>query len=158
MSLTSVLLAELHVQRRHVLAAINGVSLEQLHRPVSPTTWSPIAVVNHLALDVERWWFSAVVGNDPSAWEYFTDNPEGGWQVDPNVNVLELYKAESDKSDAIIRASNLNDYPPTWPSKMGPRQTVGQILAHVIGETATHAGHLDIVRESIDGHLHLVLE
>jgi hypothetical protein len=27
-----------------------------------------------------------------------------------------------------------------------------QVLVHVIAETAQHAGHADILRESIDGH------
>jgi len=30
-------------------------------------------------------------------------------------------------------------------------------VLHVIAETATHAGHLDAVRELIDGRRHLVM-
>jgi hypothetical protein len=34
---------------------------------------------------------------------------------------------------------------------------LGDVLMHVIGETATHAGHLDAARELIDGRQWLVL-
>jgi hypothetical protein len=33
----------------------------------------------------------------------------------------------------------------------GARWTARQVLLHVIGETAQHAGHADIIRESLDG-------
>ncbi|MDI3194436.1 DUF664 domain-containing protein [Pseudarthrobacter sp. AL07] len=33
-----------------------------------------------------------------------------------------------------------------------------EILFRVLAETSVHAGHLDIVRELIDGHQNLVVE
>jgi hypothetical protein len=33
----------------------------------------------------------------------------------------------------------------------GTRWTARRVLLHVIGETAQHAGHADIIRESLDG-------
>ncbi|WP_329064249.1 mycothiol transferase [Amycolatopsis sp. NBC_01480] len=44
-----------------------------------------------------------------------------------------------------------------WPDFHGPARTAGETVLHVV-ETATHAGHVDIVREAIDGHQHLVLD
>jgi hypothetical protein len=38
-----------------------------------------------------------------------------------------------------------------------PEQQLRQTILHVIAETATHAGHLDAVRELIDGRTWLVL-
>jgi len=38
-----------------------------------------------------------------------------------------------------------------------PEQQLRQTILHVITETATHAGHLDAVRELIDGRTWLVL-
>ncbi|MCY1675646.1 DUF664 domain-containing protein [Pseudarthrobacter sp. SL88] len=31
-----------------------------------------------------------------------------------------------------------------------------EVLVRVLAETSVHAGHLDIVRELIDGHQHIV--
>ena len=39
---------------------------------------------------------------------------------------------------------------PWWPAEEPP-VTLHQILVHVIAETYRHAGHADIVRETIDG-------
>jgi hypothetical protein len=40
-------------QREHVLGILDGLSEEQLRRPVLPTGWSCLGLVRHLALDVE---------------------------------------------------------------------------------------------------------
>lgn len=47
--------------RRHVLLALDGLADEQLRRPVLPSGWTCLGLVRHLALDVERFWFRAVV-------------------------------------------------------------------------------------------------
>ena len=46
----------------------------------------------------------------------------------------------------------------SWPDFLGSRETAEEIVLHVITETATHAGQLDVVRESIDGKTWLVLD
>jgi hypothetical protein len=35
--------------------------------------------------------------------------------------------------------------------------TTGEVILHVVVETATHAGHLDAVRELVDGRQWMVL-
>ena len=52
-------------QRNHVLGAIEGLSDEPLRRPVLPSGWSCLGMVQHLTLSVERLWFRAVVAGDP---------------------------------------------------------------------------------------------
>lgn len=152
------LLSELHNQRRHVLDTLSQLNETQLSTPVPPTTWAPIAAVHHLALDVERWWFSAIVTDDAEAWAYFDQNPGGAWSVPPGTDVFALYEAECARSDEIIGRSAPEDAAAKWPEFLGRPQTVQEILLHVITETATHAGQLDIVRESIDGKTWLVLD
>jgi Protein of unknown function (DUF664) len=157
-SRTSILLAELSTQRRHVCATLDGLSDTHRRTPIPPMTWAPIAVLHHLALDVERWWFQAIVADRASAWAYFEANPNGAWSVPDGTDVAALYDSESAASDAIISAVDLDAAPEAWPEFLGPTQSIGEILLHVISETATHAGQLDIVRELIDGHQHLVLD
>jgi hypothetical protein len=153
-----MLLAELQSQRRHVKATIDGLSETQWRSPMLPSSWAPIAAVHHLALDVERWWFHAIVVNDPTAFRYFESNPGGAWSVPESTDVAALYDSECAKSDAILDSVDLAGSPQAWPAFLGPARTVGEIVLHVIGETANHAGQLDVVRELIDGHQHLVLD
>ena len=62
--------------------------------------------------------------------------------------------------DAVITGTALDAPPVWWPSHifpdLPPRDLRNTILA-VITETASHAGHLDAVRELIDGRTWLVL-
>jgi hypothetical protein len=99
-----------------------------------------------------------VVANDARAWEYFDAHPGGAWSVPPGTDVAALYARECAASDLIITAADLDAVPAAWPAFLGQAQTVGEIVLHVIGETAAHAGQLDVVRELIDGHQHLVLD
>lgn len=149
---------KLRAQRHHVVTTLEGLSDAQLHTVVPPLTWAPIAALHHLALDVERWWFQAIVANDARALGYFEANPSGAWSVPERIDVFSLYESECEASDAIISAVDLDATPSTWPEFLGPKQTVGQIVLHVTVETATHAGQLDIVREMLDGRQYLVLD
>ncbi|RKT84726.1 Protein of unknown function [Saccharopolyspora antimicrobica] len=38
-----------------------------------------------------------------------------------------------------------------WDAEKGKRWTVRRVLLHIAAETAQHAGHADIIRETIDG-------
>ncbi|QNK83704.1 DUF664 domain-containing protein [Nakamurella sp. PAMC28650] len=55
------LLSHLNAQRHHVLGSLDGLSEADLRRPVLPSGWSCLGLVQHLALDVERFWFRALV-------------------------------------------------------------------------------------------------
>jgi hypothetical protein len=72
--------------------------------------------------------------------------------------VLELYEADCAASDAVIARTPPTGRPAWWPDGMGPVQSAREIVLHAVTETATHAGHLDIVRESLDGTRYLVLD
>jgi uncharacterized damage-inducible protein DinB len=153
----AALLSTLTGQREHVLGILEGLSEEALRRPVLPSGWTCLGLVNHLALDVERFWFRRVAAGEP------VDFPESAWQVGPDVppeTVFGLYRREIGRANAIISATSLDDAPARWPDELFPgfpaRALRGTIL-HVISETACHAGHLDAVRELIDGRTWLVL-
>jgi Protein of unknown function (DUF664) len=64
------------------------------------------------------------------------------------------------RANAFIAAMSLDSGPASWPEEIFPnwRMTdVREAIVHVITETACHAGHLDAVRELIDGRSWLVL-
>ncbi|WP_432546081.1 DinB family protein [Kineococcus sp. SYSU DK004] len=153
------LLDALRAQRAHVLAALDGLPEQALRRPVLPSGWTCLGLVQHLALDVERFWFRAVVaGEDVDLAE-----GDGAWRVPtgtPAAAVLDAYRAEAARSDAVVAATPLDAPPARWPADVFPglpRRGLRATVLHVLTETACHAGHLDAARELLDGHQHLVL-
>jgi uncharacterized damage-inducible protein DinB len=156
------LLAVLHGQRRHVLGIIEGLDDTALRRPVLPSGWSCLGLVQHLALDVERFWFRAVLTGDQDVVAAL-DEIDDAWQVPPDTpsaGVLDRYRAEIALSDAAV-TPRAADAPLTWwPQHLfgDPHlHTTRDVLLHVITETACHAGHLDAARELLDGRRWLVL-
>ena len=156
---SEALLSSLNDQREHVLGILEGLPTEALRRPVLPSGWTCLGLVQHLAVDVERFWFRHVVAGEP------LDDGEAAdaWQVTPDVPaeaVLGLYRQETELANAIIAATPPDAAPAWWPNELfgGWRlHDVREIILHVIAETACHAGHLDAVRELIDGQTWLIL-
>jgi uncharacterized damage-inducible protein DinB len=152
-----LLLSSLHDQRQHVLGILDDLPDEALRRPVLPSGWACVGLVNHLALDVERFWFRNVFFGEP------VEQPADAWTVGPEVpvpEVLDLYRSEIELADAIIASTPLDGPPINWPERWPDWRDADlrEAILHVITETATHAGHLDAVRELIDGKTWLVLD
>lgn len=149
----------LRAKRRHVVGALEGLAEADLRRGLLPPGWSPLGLVQHLALDVERFWFRAVLAGEDVALPIHAE----GWTLAPGATtaeVLDCYRTEADLGDAALAAAgNGAAEPRWWPADAGdpPYATAREILLHVLVETATHAGHLDVVRELLDGHQHLVM-
>jgi len=156
----AMLLATLDNQRDHVLGILEGLSEDDLARPILPSGWTCLGLVQHLALDVERWWFWQVM-----AGEAHLDEPaiENAWRVAPDTppaGVLEMYRREVERAKGVIGALPLDAEPKWWPDGLFGSwrlHNLRHIMLHVITETACHAGHLDAVRELIDGRTWLVL-
>ena len=155
----AALLAQLTAQRRHVVGILDGLDEETLRRPMLPSGWSCLGLLRHLALDVERFWFRAVVAGEQVPLE----EGDGGWRVSPDepvAAVFELYQDEIERADVIVRARSLDAVAAWWPDQIFPglpREPLRETVLHVMTETATHAGHLDVVRELVDGRQWMVL-
>jgi hypothetical protein len=159
---TERLLSSLNKARNHVLGILEGLSEEQLRRPVLPSGWSCLGMVRHLALDDEHYWFRCIVAGEPL--DFFGQQAEvdpGSWRLEPGESaedIFSLYRDEIERSNAVIAASDLNAEPRQrdqwWGEWVVP--DVRFIVLHVITETACHAGHLDAARELIDGRQWIV--
>jgi hypothetical protein len=150
------LLENLEAQRHHILGILDGLSEEQLRRPVLPSGWHCLGLVRHLSLSDEHYWFRCVVGGE--SLDYFPQEPKGDWQVSPEesaAEVFEAYREEIRLANAIIARTDLDAPPgwtdPVWVSWGAEFPDLRSVVMHVITETAIHAGHLDAVRELIDG-------
>ncbi len=155
---TEALLRSLTAQRNHVTGILEGLDDETLRRPVLPSGWTCLGLVRHLALDVEQFWFRVVVAAElPLEGPDDPDEPdEPGWVVPEGVSsrdVFDLYREQVAEADRVIGATDLESAPAAWPDFFGDFRLpdLRAVLLHVITETACHAGHLDVVRELIDG-------
>src|SRR5689334_1294698 len=68
-------------QREHVVGILEGLSEEQLRRPVLPSGWSCLALLRHLTLDVERFWFLGVLAGEPEVAGQLKAGAETHWYV-----------------------------------------------------------------------------
>jgi len=64
--------------------------------------------------------------------------------------VVGLYRAAWDHAKETFATLEL-DAPGRIPTSPYATVTLGEMLVHMVDETARHAGHMDIVRELIDG-------
>lgn len=109
---------------------------------------------------MERLYFRAVVAGDPAVIEQ-VGSQASAWQVDPGLpaaDVLDSYSREASLADAVIAAPSPDADVAWWPFPEGEWRlhSLRDVLLQVIIETACHAGHLDAVRELIDGQQWLV--
>ncbi|HLH99970.1 MAG TPA: DinB family protein [Acidimicrobiales bacterium] len=148
----------LGMQRRHVLEQVDGLSDHAMQRAMLPSGWTPAGLVQHLAVDVERWWFRRILRGEPLEFD------GGAWTVEAGVapaSVIALYKEEIERADAIIAATPLDAPMAWWPEDQWPDwrlEDLRDVILHVVAETACHAGHLDAARELMDGKQWIIAE
>jgi hypothetical protein len=154
--------AALDSQRQHVLGILEGLSEQDLRRPVLPSGWSCLGLVRHLTIDVEVFWFAAVFAAAPDVAHQLKPGSGPNWQVPDGMTAEEIlsdYRAAVERADAVLVAAASHDdalsqEPASWPVDIWPTwrlPDLRRILLHVITEEACHAGHLDAARELIDG-------
>ena len=153
------LLAHLAAERSHVLATVDGLPEDELTRAVAPSGWSMARMLNHLTYDDEIFWGGAIAAGDPECIGLVQD----GWQVPVTLgaDAVTTYDRWGRRVADLLAELDL-DAPPRWwpPAEVFPFPPFADARACVFRlliETATHAGHLDLARESIDGHQHLVV-
>ena len=156
-----LLSAYLGSQRRHVLGILEGLDDDALASSVLPSGWTPLGLVQHLALDVEHFWFTCVMAGDHDAIARL-DEVQNAWVVADGTSpaeVLERYRTETERAVQLAEGMSLDEAPAWWPEFFGDwrMDNLREVMLHVLGETATHAGHLDAARELIDGRQWRVL-
>jgi uncharacterized damage-inducible protein DinB len=144
------LLASLERHRDVVLWKVQGVSDDDLRRQVTPSGTSLLGLVKHLAA-VEYSWFVETFGRETEPLPFDDDDPEADLRVEPGETTEELvafYGRARAAANQVIEETPLESTGTAW---FGERVSLRWVLIHMIEETARHAGHLDIVRELVDG-------
>lgn len=148
----------LESQRASVRSIVGGLSEEDWHRSVVPSGWTPAGFVEHLGGAEYHWFQQVIEGNqeDHSMDEDFVPyDPYAAFTSDlPSEEVLRNYIETCDLSDAVLARSSMTDKPK---GRHGDEEVpdVRWVVLHMIEETATHSGHLEIARELLDGQTRL---
>jgi len=142
----------LRAQRASVLAIVDGLDAATLGAPVAlPSGWTPLGMIEHLGY-AERHWFQEILlgAADPLPW---ADEGTPLRTTRPPAVVVDFYRTQCERSDAILAATPLSTVPRgRHPDPLGAEITdLRRIVLHMIEETARHAGHLDAARELLDG-------
>jgi len=153
------LTAYLAHQRHLVRVAAHRLSDEQARLAPTAGTLSIGGLVKHLA-QVERSWMDTVLQRRRPPMEQAVETYMDGFRLGPDetlAGALDDYEASARETDEIIAGIDDLGQPVPVPrdAPWFPRDveswSVRWVLLHLIEETARHAGHADIVRESIDG-------
>jgi uncharacterized damage-inducible protein DinB len=137
-----VLLTLLRYQRESLARKVVGVDDEAAAQsPVNSGT-SLLWLIRHLAFAERLWIFHRFAGGPAPA------PPEAS--ADSVASALGAYRQTWADVDAAIAATASLDQVSVIDDGNG-RPTLRWILAHLLEETARHAGHADILRELIDG-------
>ncbi|MGL5858954.1 MAG: DUF664 domain-containing protein [Angustibacter sp.] len=138
---------------RQGLFLLPRLRLPRRARRPAPT---PIGLVEHLGY-AERHWFQEVLLGDTTALPWPPDDPDSGpLETDhPTPEVFAFYRDQCRRSREILSTTALSTaavathrYDPVLAAQT---TDLRRIVLHMIEETARHAGHLDVVRELLDG-------
>lgn len=133
-----------------VLWKLEGLDDEQARRAMTPSGTNPLGLVKHLA-SVEYGWFCETFGREMDLLPSVATNPEADMAATPDettAEILAYYRQARASADRAIDELALTDTGTSW---SGNTVTLRWALIHMVEETCRHAGHLDILRELIDG-------
>lgn len=140
-------------QRDALVRKVRGVSDADARRRATVSSISLLGLLKHSTTWEQRWFQGVFAGQDlPDGWPESERSAEDEEFVVGERDTVEdwsaRYLAAVEQSRRIAAANDLDE--------PGDRPEVVEcnlrfVLLHMIEETARHAGHADIIRETIDG-------
>jgi uncharacterized damage-inducible protein DinB len=152
-----VLTDYLQTAREAMLWKLEGLSEYDVRRPMTRTATNLLGLVKHL-IGVESEYFGVCFGRPfPEQLPWYAEGAaedDDMWArpSESREYIVGLYRRAWAHADATIAETDL-DTKATVPWWFEGRQdpTLARLLVHVVAETNRHAGHADILRETIDG-------
>ncbi|MGB6161347.1 MAG: DinB family protein [Pseudonocardiaceae bacterium] len=150
------LLAYLAQQRLVLRLTAHGLTDDQARATPTASSLSIGGLIKHVAT-AERGWMNRVQQRKR---EWSMDDHHAGFRLTPDetlADALDLYDQAAKETDTVI--AEIHDLGQAVPVPQGEAWfpvgiaawSVRWVLLHLIEETARHAGHADIIRESLDG-------
>ena len=156
-------LAQALARQRHFLRhTVRGLTDEQAAQRTTASELCLGGLIKHVTA-TERQWARFIV-EGPSAMAFNPEDQDAmatyleGFRMlqgETLDGLLAAYEAVARQTDDLV--ATLPDLDSSQPLPEAPwfepgaRWSARRVLLHVIGETSQHAGHADIIRESLDG-------
>ncbi|MFB7759827.1 MULTISPECIES: DinB family protein [Streptomyces] len=157
------LLESLRLHRGFLRFTVRGLNEEQIRLRTTASELCLGGLIKHVTAG-ERGWTDFILDGPAAMGDFTAMTPEEQerWAarsvVEPGETLeglLEEYAAVAARTDAIV--ATLPDLGVSHPLPRAPwfeegaRWSARRTLLHIIAETAQHAGHADIIRETLDG-------
>ena len=154
------LLETLRRHRGFLRYAVQGLTDEQARMRPTASELTLGGLVKHVTAS-ERNWTAFVVGG-PEAFPAFDESTYADWAAEfvmgPDESLEGLLAAHAeiaDRTDELVATLPSLDVSHPLPEAPwfahGARWSARRAFLHIVAETAQHAGHADILRETIDG-------
>ena len=153
------LLASLAKQRYFLRYTVRGLTDEQAAQRTTASELCLGGLIKHVAATEQQWIRFIQDGPKAMSWEggSMADWMAGFRMLDGETlaGVLDAYDQAARQTDELV--ASWPDLDATHPLpdapwfERGASWSARRVLLHVIAETAQHAGHADIIRESLDG-------
>ncbi|RCW44657.1 uncharacterized protein DUF664 [Halopolyspora algeriensis] len=133
-----------------VLWKLEGLDDAQLRRPMTVSATNLLGLVKHLAA-VEYGWFCETFGREAEPLPFDDADENADLRVtttETTADIVAFYGRARAAADEVIDELDLDDVGTAW---SGDTVSMRWVLIHMVEETARHVGHMDILRELIDG-------
>lgn len=160
------LLETLARHRYFLISATEGITDEQARLRTTVSELTLGGLIKHVATVEEDW--AEFIRSGPAEGDDLGDDWDN---IDPETlakfsagftlledetleGVLAYYADIARATDELVRTVDLDK---SWPlpkapwNEPGATQTARRTFMHIVAETAQHAGHADIIRETLDG-------
>jgi uncharacterized damage-inducible protein DinB len=152
------LLETLAKHRYFLRFTVRDLTDEQAARRTTASELCLGGLVKHVAATEQSWMNFVLGGADAMTRAWEGGDREGQFRMlegETLAGLLEDYDEVARRTDQIV--ATLPDLDVSHPLPEAPwfepgaRWSARRVLLHVIAETSQHAGHADIIRESLDG-------
>jgi uncharacterized damage-inducible protein DinB len=159
------ILETLAAHRQFLRQTVQGLTDDQARQRTTVSELTLGGLIKHVA-ETERGWADFIL-DGPAAMgggaDWSEPTPElveqytAGFRLLPDETlegVLARYDEVARRTDELVTTVDLDLSHPLpeapWFPK-GARRSARRVFLHIVAETAQHAGHADIIRESLDG-------
>jgi hypothetical protein len=152
------LLEALAAHRGFLRHTVHGITDEQARRRLTVSELTLGGLIKHVAQTEKGWADFIVDGPQTMAMteDSYAEHADGFVLREDETleGVLADYEKIAARTDELVRTCDLDGVQPLPEAPWFPpnaTRSARRVFVHIVGETAQHAGHADILRETLDG-------